>query len=257
MKNSLFTTAAFAAVVCSAQAQVEVVDSAPQDGQPAHSRSASNGGGGADNPQAQMYYQLQALQQEVMELRGLVEEQAYEIKKLKKKRMDDYLDLDRRISALSSGEVAMSDRPDEGNVSSASQSSNAAAPATAGTDAQGEEALYNDAYDLLYERKVDESLEAFKQHLERYPNGQYAPNSYYWLGEIYLLKNDLPTAQQWFSDLLNQFPDSRKVPDAQFKLGKVYHMQGQNARARELLNKVAGTDADAARLAEQYLKENF
>ena len=72
-----------------------------------------------------------------------------------------------------------------------------------------------------------------------------------------MLKDDLPKAQQWFSDLLADFPDSRKVPDAKFKLGKVYHLQGQNDRAEQLLGEVANSGADAARLAEQYLKENF
>ena len=46
---------------------------------------------------AELYVQLQALQVEMSELRGLVEQQAYLIEQLSQRRMDDYLDLDRRL----------------------------------------------------------------------------------------------------------------------------------------------------------------
>ena len=49
------------------------------------------------------YYQSQMLQEEVRQLRGLVEELNYELQRVKQRQMDDYLDLDRRLSALQSG----------------------------------------------------------------------------------------------------------------------------------------------------------
>lgn len=255
MTKALFATAALAAVVISAQAQVEVVDSAPQSGSASGAQNQSPAEGvGMDNPQTRLFYQMQALQQEVMELRGQVEEQAYEIKQLKQKRMEDYLDLDRRISALSEGGVAAAPSEDAPVTGTASGDASVVQTGSASDDEAG---AYGKAYDLLKQRKIDQSIEAFKSHLDSYPDGEYAGNSYYWLGEIYLLKNDLPKAQQWFSDLLADFPDSRKVMDAKFKLGKVYHLQGQNDRAKQMLGEVANSGADAAQLADQYLKENF
>lgn len=212
-----------------AQAQVEVIDSSPQ--------GAASGRGAQANQQAELYYQLQTLQQEVMELRGLVEEQAHELQRLKQQSLDNYLDLDRRVSALTTGAVSPLAVPVAGQASEAD--------------------MYNAAYDLLKQRKIDESVAAFEAHLQAYPRGEYAGNSYYWLGEIYLLKDDLTRAEEWFSNLLREFPDSRKVYDAQFKLGRVYHLQGREERAQELLNIVAASSSDASRLARQYLDENF
>lgn len=236
-----------------AQAQVQVVDSSPQ-------RAVSESSG-TPNPQAQLYYQLQTLQQEVMELRGLVEEQAHELQRLKQQRLDDYLDLDRRVSALTTGGASTQSNtptPSTAPVSTLDNRSSAVAPLAdpVMTDAS-ESVMYNAAYDLLKQRKIDESIVAFESHLQAYPRGEYAGNSYYWLGEIYLLKDDLPQAEKWFGDLLREFPDSRKVYDAQFKLGRVYHLQGRDDRARELLNIVAASTSEASRLARQYLSENF
>ncbi|MEH6617383.1 MAG: YbgF trimerization domain-containing protein, partial [Porticoccus sp.] len=51
-------------------------------------------------PQAgDMHYQIQILQDEIRTLRGMVEEMNYEVTQLKARQMDDYMDLDRRLSA--------------------------------------------------------------------------------------------------------------------------------------------------------------
>ncbi|HEY7885825.1 MAG TPA: tetratricopeptide repeat protein [Cellvibrionaceae bacterium] len=250
---SLLSVALF--IAGTAQAQVQVVDSSPQR---AASESTST------TQQVETYYQLQILQQEVMELRGLVEEQAHELSRLKQQRMDDYLDLDRRVSALTRGgntgtTTGALPAPTSSIAPSAMDNNPNPLAATASsisTDAS-ESDIYSSAYELLRQRKIDQSIEAFKSHLQAYPRGEYAGNSYYWLGEIYLLKDDLSSAEQWFGDLLREFPESRKVHDAQFKLGRVYHLQGQNDRARELLSIVAASSSDASRLAKQYLAENF
>ena len=43
---------------------------------------------GASNPSAEMFYQMQVMRQELLELRGLVEEQAHQIKQLKQQPLD-------------------------------------------------------------------------------------------------------------------------------------------------------------------------
>lgn len=294
MKTSPLLAAAFAAAFTgSVCAQVQVIDSSPQGTSPAaRSTSAPSAPIPVSNQQSDLFYQLQILQQEVMELRGLVEEQAFELKRLKQQRLDDYLNLDQRVSALTTGAAVSGTGAPGGSTLPASGASSintsgsmasstdtagngfgvaggsvvtgtsgtasvtAVTPAPTVTDAS-EADVYGVAYELLKQRQIDASITAFKDHLQRYPRGEYASNSYYWLGEIYLLKDNLPEAQKWFGDLLAEFPDSRKVPDAQFKLGKVYHLQGNTAQARELLNIVASSNADASRLAQRYLQDNF
>lgn len=236
-----------------ALAQVEVVDSQPSgsDSRQNGDASASASDGNA-NFQAQLFMRLQALQEEVLELRGLVEEQAHELKRLKQRRLDDYLDLDRRLGRLSEqlggpGAEGLDKNPEH---SSASQNSNSA-------DVVSETQAYRQAYQLLRDREIEQAIEAFNGYLDEYPEGNFAGNSHYWLGEIYLLQEDLEQAEAWFSRLLEDFPDDRKKPDAQYKLGRVYHQQGKVTQAKQLLEEVASGASDPARLARQYLKENF
>ncbi len=50
-----------------------------------------------------MFQQFQQLQDDVAELRGIVEEQSHQIEKLQADQKEQYLDLDRRVAALSGG----------------------------------------------------------------------------------------------------------------------------------------------------------
>lgn len=232
-------------------AQVRVVESAPLE---RSGEQAQNSNATASNMQAELFYQVQSLQQEVLELRGMVEEQAHEIKRLKQQRMDDYLDLDRRIGRLSG---SGSQNPAGGSAVSGNSGRSGDVNLASDLDSLSETETYRAAYQLLRERNLEEAISAFNAYLAEYPRGNYAGNSYYWLGEIYLLKADLEQARDWFSKLLQDFPDDRKVSDAKFKLGKVHHDLGNDAKARELLQEVAGDGSDAARLARRYLEENF
>lgn len=248
MKKSLMTAVAFTAFAVSAPAvlaQAQVVESEPLN------ERLSVEADETSNLQAELFYQLQALQQEVLELRGLVEEQSHEIQRLKQQRMDDYLDLDRRIGELSQGGLA----------GAGAAVSGGSTPSRDGAGASGEKVsetqMYRDAYQLLRDREIEPAIEAFNAYLEAYPEGNFAGNSHYWLGEIYLLNEDLDRAQEWFEKLLETFPDDRKRTDAQYKLGRVYHQQGKDQQARELLQEVASSGSDAARLARQYLQENL
>lgn len=215
--------------------------------------SASNGVTAkqpANQAQLESYYQMQVLQEEVRQLRGLVEELGYELQQLKQRQMDDYLDLDRRLS----GAVA--------NTSSAPAANAAPAPAAttpvgnvAASDAERND--YSAAYQLLRNKQLKESGQAFQKYIDNYPNGKYVANAYYWLGEVELINGDQEKARQAFEMVVNNYPTNRKAPDAAFKLGKVYHQQGNKAKAKDLLDKVAQGNSKAARLAQQYLADYF
>lgn len=98
------------AVNSTAFAKVEVIDSEPVSSPgavtvypgPAPSAapvvSSRVGSGSSD------YAQIQAMQEEIQQLRGMVEQQANDIKRLKTQREEDYMDLDRRLGALSKGD---------------------------------------------------------------------------------------------------------------------------------------------------------
>ena len=72
----------------------------------------------------------------------------------------------------------------------------------------------------------------------KYPQGNYADNAWYWMGESYHVKGDDDNALKAYQTLLQQFPASPKVPDALLKTGVIYQGQGKNAQARDAYNKV-------------------
>ncbi|WP_225318623.1 YbgF trimerization domain-containing protein [Cellvibrio sp. KY-YJ-3] len=223
------------------QAQVRVVESSPQGfgsgvAQPNMPASA----------ESDVYSQIRSLQEEIATLRGLVEEQAYELKQLKQLQLDNYIDLDRRISGGSqSAAPAPSDEP-------------LVSPSASVVDDNASEAdVYKAAYDLLNQKDFTGAESAFKDHLTRFPSGDFASNSHYWLGKIAMLKKDYPQAKSWFTDLIANFPSAAKVPDAQLDLGKVYFLMGDKVKAKSLLSQLAAGNTDAARLASKFISDNF
>ena len=227
----------------------------------------SNAGPGSTAPPQPVeptdtYSILQTLRQEVMELRGMVEQLNHELAQLKQRQVDDYMDLDRRISGSmntqqGAGNSQAQQQVAKPAVKSAqpSQSSDSNQPSP--SPASGSELeRYSAAYNLLKEGKIDQAKTALQQHTRDFPDGQYAPNAYYWLGEIYMLENDLEKAAQSFETVVNRFPAHDKTPDARFKLGKAYHLAG-NPKAREVLQQAASGTGSSANLARQYLRENF
>ncbi|WP_040392781.1 YbgF trimerization domain-containing protein [Cellvibrio sp. BR] len=223
------------------QAQVRVVESSPQ-----------GFGSGVAQPnmpasvESDVYSQIRSLQEEIATLRGLVEEQAYELKQLKQLQLDNYIDLDRRISGGSqSAAPAPSDEP-------------LVSPSASVVDDNASEAdVYKAAYDLLNQKDFTGAESAFKDHLTRFPSGDFASNSHYWLGKIAMLKKDYPQAKSWFTDLIANFPSAAKVPDAQLDLGKVYFLMGDKVKAKSLLSQLAAGNTDAARLASKFISDNF
>lgn len=232
------------------QAQVRVVESSPQ--------SIGSGVAQSQIPAAiesDVYSQIRALQEEVASLRGLVEEQAYELKQLKQLQLDNYIDLDRRLSG---GAQPTTTATNSSYESTELPSEPIKSPAISDlSDTASENEVYKAAYDLLNLREYDAAASAFSDHLDRFPNGEFASNSHYWLGKLAMLKKDYPQAKTWFGKLITNFPDTAKVPDAQLDLGKVYFLMGEKSKSKAVLTEVANGNSDAARLAQKFLNENF
>ena len=213
-------------------------------------------GPAADLPEGgslqQLFYRLQGVQQELQILRGEVEEQRYQLEQLQQQQRNQYLDLDRRVSALSPN------RPAPGPVSDAAQE--APQPAEEARKPKvpaSEKEVYASAIELMRARAFDQSAIAFESVIVNYPNGQYTPNAFYWLGELYLAMADQERARQNFVQVLRLYPDHEKVPDALYKLGVLYHGLGDVEQARRYLARVQSEhpQSSAATLAKKYAAE--
>lgn len=236
------------------------IDSAPAGAAVSPPSGPVTGAAGGQNV-GSLFLQVQQLQQEVMRLNGLVEEQANELRKLKDQSLERYVDLDRRLGAALGG-----------SASPAASGSGAQAtmppPASGislsgGNELPGEADAYKAAYALVRSQQFDAAVEAFRQFLRSYPDGKYAANAHYWLGELYLVvePRDLEASRQAFSLLLDQYPDNAKAPDAMYKLGRVHFEKGSREKAREYMNRViseyGNTNSSAVKLARDFLAENY
>jgi TolA-binding protein len=232
------------------EAQVRVVESSPRGSGPGvHKTSIPS------SVESDVYSQIRALEEEIALLRGLIEEQAYEIKQLKQLQLDNYMDLDRRLSSARSAASSITP-PLSVEPSSVASSTISGEPVVEQPPAS-EDDLYKIAYDLLNQRQHDASIKSFKDYLKYYPEGKYASNSYYWLGKIAMSKTDYPEAKNWFNELLTKFPDSAKVYAAKFDMGRVHFYMGDKITAKTILNEVASGSSDASGLAQKFLSDNF
>lgn len=203
-----------------------------------------------------LFGQLQDLQQEIMALRGIIEAQQNRIERLEREQRDRYLDLDRRLSLMGTGtsQSGQGAGPDDADASAGGFGSDVGADVDAPQD---ERAAYERAFGLTREKRFEEAIPAFRRVIDDYPGGQYVPNAWYWLGELYLAlpEPDLELARQSFVQVIQLWPENRKVPDAKYKLGVVYDRLGEVDQARSYLQAVMRDHegSPAARLASSYL----
>jgi tol-pal system protein YbgF len=230
-----------------------------------YGNAGSYAGAGAAAPvsaQGQVFMQLQQLQQEVQQLRGLLEEQQNEIRMLKQEGLERYQDLDRRLSGGAAGSALNQNQSggalNAGNtpVMPVSPVQNPAAASTEPADPEKEKLYYDAAFDLIKTRDFAKAGQAFNGFLRKYPNSQYAGNAQYWLGEVSLAQGDLPAAAQAFAQVGKSYPDHQKVPDSLYKLADVELRQGNSAQAKTLLQQVVSSypGSSAAQLAQRDLK---
>ena len=71
--------------------------------------------------------------------------------------------------------------------SSATQAPTSSGQAGQAQEQPGEGEAYRAAYALVRGQQFDQAVQAFNQFLQNYPDGRYAPNAHYWLGELYLV----------------------------------------------------------------------
>ncbi|MBB3047371.1 tol-pal system protein YbgF [Litorivivens lipolytica] len=201
--------------------------------------------------QMEIYSQLKTLQREMMELRGIVEEQGHEIRTLKQQSLDRYIELDRRIGGAG------------GSASSRSSGSSSNKTVATGTVPVEEVDAYREAYELVKAKQFEQAIAGFEDFLQRFPQGNYAPNAIYWTGELQLVKTprNLKAAEAAFSSLLKQYPDHSKVPDAMYKLGKVHFLSGNKPASKKILSELIAKHGDsnrsAIKFARQFLQDNF
>ena len=217
-----------------------------------------------------MLNQLTQLRTQVQALQSQVEQLQHDNEQLKQTAKDQYLDLDSRLNRLEGGAPLLPAAPAAPAASAPAPAAAAPKPATAASErppsvhgdagslaASGEErTAYNVAFNSLKAGKYDDSAQLFLSFLELYPNGVYAPNALYWLGESYYATRNFPLAEAQFRDLISRYPTHDKASGGLLKIGLSQYGEGKVDQAQATLEQVVSTypGSDAARTAQDRLQ---
>lgn len=186
---------------------------------------------------------MDSLQNEVLDLRGITEQQNYQMNQMLQRQRQLYEEIANLTAKSSTPAAPTATQVDPTTVAAASST-------------LGETGSYEAAVNLvLKERKYDDAIPAFRDFITQYPDSSYAANANYWLGQLLYNKGDNTAAKQAFSTVVSKFTDSNKRGDSLVKLGMIAEKENDSAGARALYNKVLKEYADSAsaRLAQQQL----
>lgn len=217
--------------------------------------------------------QNQQLRAELQALRGIVEEQGFELRKLQRDALNRYTSNDERLTALEGGASASSNGPTQAPMSpSISNSQRDVSSSVSSTDnvvttresvddfvgersslnnlqtsnrrgslqpaVLSEQQLYQMAYDSVINSDFERSIAEFDQYMSVYPSGRFVTNAHYWKGQAYLYLERYSEAKESYEIILNRYEDSAKLADAMYGLGLAYQGLGNVTQARQLLNEI-------------------
>ena len=225
----------------------------------------------ASSANSELFFMIEQLQSEVNSLRGLLEEQAHELRMLKQSGKDRYLDLDTRILDLTKrvSQSATHISPEAASLPAKQSVTQVPTkqPSNANVDPKqaiqeikqreptaSEQQAYDDAYALIKNKMFDESILALFNYTENYPESPLMPNVYYWLGEVYLATSKLEQAKTSFSLVISAYPSNPKVPDSLYKLAVTLDRMGESALSQKYLTEVQDKfpNSTASKLASSY-----
>lgn len=205
------------------------------------------------NAQVAMQQQVSALLDEVSELRGVTEMHSYKLEEILQQQRNIYQEIDRRLGTGAASGSTNSTPTTSATPTTAPEQApigNPAALVKGSADAQSvetteaanvaassspsESEAYESAVNLvLKDRAYDAAIPAFENFVRTYPDSSYAPNSYYWLGQLFFTKNELLKAKAQFERVVAQFPQSAKAADSLSKLGQLAEKEGDTAAAKQ------------------------
>jgi len=177
---------------------------------------------------------IDELQNQLQSLRGQMEDQQHQIEQLKSSKA---------VASSPEGEKPSATTPNT--------------PAVSQADVLNQQHLYQKAYDAISQRRYSEGKTELQMYLQQYPQGEYAVNAHYWLGEINLMGGDLGESEKEFKTVLQDYPHSPKAIDASLKLGFMAYDGEAWAQAKQYFQQVLtqAPNTAAAQLAEQRLQE--
>jgi len=185
-----------------------------------------------------IYQKIRALEQEIATLRNLIEENTFLIERYQELQQQRYLDLDKRLHSILSGEL---EELNEGSLNLNDLNS------TEEID------LYKEALELFEVSRYAEALEVFRDLIISFPEGTYSADAYFWSGELYLVQEQLEDAREHYLVVAEKFKDHDRVADCLYKLGVIEKLLLTDEAANSYFSRLISEypDTGAAELAKK------
>ena len=203
---------------------------------------------------------LTRLRDEIRFLRGDVEKLRFDLDTRDRSTKELFSNLDRRLAQVEAGGGAAAAGGGGASAAVVTTTPGTMAPAggpRAAVASPEEERAYLGTFDLLKNGKYDEAIRGFRGMLDQGPQGRYADNGWYWMGEAQMVKRDYAGAANSFQSLVQGFPSSPKVADGLYKLGLSQIELKKPVDAKAALQRVIREypSTNAANLAKQKLDQ--
>ena len=191
-----------------------------------------------------IYQKIGALEQEIATLRNLIEENTFLIERYQELQQQRYLDLDKRLHSILSGEL---EELNEGSLNLNDLNS------TEEID------LYKEALELFEVSRYAEALEVFRDLIISFPEGTYSADAYFWSGELYLVQEQLEDAREHYLVVTEKFKDHDRVADCLYKLGVIEKLLLNDEAANSYFSRLISEypDTGAAELAKKSMETSI
>ena len=191
-----------------------------------------------------IYLKIRALEQEIATLRNLIEENTYLIERYQELQQQRYLDLDKRLHSLLSGEL------EELNEQSLNLND---------LNSTEEIDLYKEALELFEVSRYAEAIEVFRDLIISFPEGSYSADAYFWSGELYLAQEQLEDAREHYLVVAEKFKDHDRVADCLYKLGVIEKVLLNSEAANSYFSRLISEypDTGAAELAKKSMETSI
>jgi tol-pal system protein YbgF len=242
--------------------------------------AAAEGAGGG-TATANLLVRITALEEQLRQLRGQVEENRYQSEQTARQLQLLQEDMEYRLTQIEQkiglglavtqepGAVPAPATPGTAPATKATPATPPAVtmaptpgvPVTPTTEPgtatpQGAKDLYNHAIGLMNKAQYAEAATAFKQFISKYPQDKLLGNAYYWLGETFYVREDYLQAADQFRQGFETMPEGVKAPDNLLKLAMSLAKLNKKREACVVLQQIqikykAGPDTVLGRAARE------
>lgn len=184
--------------------------------------------------------QIEALREDMRQLRGQIEVVSHNIDMAAKRQRDMYVDLDtrlRRLEQAAANSTPPAAPPEAPPPAGAPPGTGMVPPPGAAGAAVNEEGrAYEAAQQQRRGANYPAAIAAFQAFLAQFPKSALAPRAQYWIGDSYYNLRDYKSAIASQQKLVSIYPDSSSVPDALLNMASAQIELGDGGAARRTMD---------------------